>query len=923
MKKISLMLLLCFPLLVNGQVVGNFNVDSINISFKKFVLDNGLTLIVHEDHKAPIVAVNIWYHVGSKNEKPGKTGFAHLFEHLMFNGSENFNTDYFKALEAIGATDLNGTTNNDRTNYFQTVPDAGLDQVLWLESDRMGHLLGVLDTARLNEQRGVVENEKRQGENRPYGREDELATKAIFPVGHPYDHTVIGSMNDLDAATLSDVKEWFKTYYGPNNAILSIAGDITPEVAYEKVNKYFGNIPAGPTLSRFNVDLPVINGEIRESYQDRITEARIMMNWIAPAWGTKDASLLDLVSSILTDGKSSRLYKKLVYEDQTAGYVYSYNETREIAGIFDVTANVKPGEDFTSVEKTIDDILSDFLAKGPTQEELERAKSAYIASFIKRLERIGGFGGSSDVLAESMVYGNDPAFYKKTLKFIANATTSEVHDAAEKYLDAGKYVLIATPFPQFEVTGKEADRSALPALGSQPASSFPAVQTATLKNGLKIVLASRKNVPTASVSLMVDAGYASDQFARPGLASLAMNLLDEGTKTKTSLQISDLLESLGSNINTYCDLDESYVRMSTLKPSFDQSLGIFADIVLNPAFAQKEFERIQKEQINDIKRERTEPIGMVLRVFPKFLYGPGHAYNQPLTGNGYEDDVAKFTRDDVLKFYDTWIKPNNSTLIVVGDFDMKDLQSRVEKLFGDWKGGTVPQKNLATVPPAAGNILYLLDRPESQQSIIIGGYLTDPYNKIPQIASQSLMNVFGGDFVSRINMNLREDKHWSYGASAFIWAAKGQQMLLAYAPVQSDKTKQSILELTKEFNSIISNKPVMEQEYTRNKNNVVMQLPGRWETNSSVCSSLNTMFKYGLPMDYYQTYDQNVRNLKLDDIRKLTSRIIEPKKLEWFVVGDKNKILDDLKTVGFSKIILVDADGNPIQPTGTIKPEGK
>jgi predicted Zn-dependent peptidase len=908
---------------VNAQTTSTFSPENIDIPYTEVTLGNGLRLIVHEDHKAPIVAVNIWYHVGSKNEKPGKTGFAHLFEHLMFNGSEHYNKDYFQALESIGATDLNGTTNEDRTNYFQNIPVSALDQVLWLESDRMGHLTGVIDQARLDEQRGVVQNEKRQGENEPYGKEYELATKAIFPAGHPYSWTVIGSMEDLNAASLDDVKEWFQTYYGPNNAVICIAGDITPQTALEKVTKYFGNIPAGPTLSRFDVNVPKRTGEVRQSYEDRVTETRITMNWIVPEWGSRESDLIDLASSILSSGKSSRLYKKLVYEDQTTGYVYSYNDAREIAGILNVTANVKPGEDYREVEKTMNTILADFLAHGPTQEELQRVKMEYLANFIKGTERIGGFGGKSDILSQSMVFGGDPEYYKTKLKNISAATVEDIRQVAVKYLSDGKYVLICTPFPEFQVTGSEPDRNALPAVGEQPASTFPEVQMATLKNGLRIALASRKDIPAVQVSLILDAGYASDQFSKPGLAELSMNLLDEGTKTRTALQISDKLQSLGTGIYTYCDLDASYVGMSTLNQSFDEAMDIFSDIILNPAFSQNEFERLQKEQINNIRRERTEPFGMILRVFPKFLYGEGHAYNQPLTGNGYENDVGKFTREDAVNFYNTWFKPNNATLIVVGDFQLNDLTGRIEKNLGAWKKGDVPAKNLATVSPSKANKLYLMDRPESEQSVIVGGYLTEPFSKISQISADALMNIFGGDFVSRLNMNIREDKHWSYGAFSLILGSRGQQMLLAIAPVQTDKTSESIKEIQKEFKAILNDKPVSQEEYDRNKTNVVMQLPGRWETNGAVCNSLNTVFKYGLPLDYYQTYDKNVRGLALEDLRKFSRQVIDPQKIDWFVVGDKAKIIGGLKSLGFSEIIEVDPDGNPLQPVGKVDADMK
>ena len=920
---LSLSLLLGFLSAAVAQQSALVNPANISIPYKKYVLDNGLTLVVHEDHKAPIVAVNIWYHVGSKNERPGKSGFAHLFEHLMFNGSENFNKDYFKALEAIGGTDLNGTTNNDRTNYFQNVPVAALDEVLWLESDRMGHLVGVIDQARLDEQRGVVQNEKRQGENQPYGREDELATKTLYPAGHPYSWTVIGSMEDLNAASLDDVKDWFKSYYGPDNAVLVVAGDVAAEDIFQRVKKYFGNIPAGPTLSRYTVDIPNLDGDIRQSYEDRVNEARVSMFWNVPQWGTKDAAYLDLASAILSHGKSSRLYKKLRYEDQTVGTVNSVNYSLEISGVFNITANVKQGVDHDKVEQTINNLLTEFIEKGPTADELQRVKSEYFANFIKGLERIGGFGGKSDVLAESQVYGHSPEAYKTNLEIIAGATIEDIHNTVKEWLTRGKYTLICTPFPNYQVSGTEADRSKVPELGKQPPSSFPTMQTATLKNGLKIVLAQRKDVPTVAIDLMIDAGYAADQFGKPGTASLAMNLIDEGTKSLNALEISDKLQSIGSSINTFSDLDMSYVRMTALKPSLDASLDLFADVVLNPAFADADFQRLKQDQINTIRRERTVPIQMAVRVFPKFLYGEGHAYGQPLTGSGYEETVSKLTRDEIVKFYDTWVKPNNSTLVVVGDIEMKDLVSRIESRFDKWKRADVPKKNISAVTNTKANKLYLLDRPESQQSMIVAGYITEPYGKINEIAKESLLNTLGGDFVSRLNMNLREDKHWSYGSFSLILNAKGQRMMLSLAPVQTDKTKESVQEIVKEYKAIVGDKPVTAEEFERTKNNGVLQLPGRWETNAAVRSSLDEIVKYGLPEDYYKNFDKNFRSLTLDEVQKLAKKVIVPSNLTWFVVGDKAKIIDGLKEIGFDEIILIDADGNPLQPTGGIKTGAK
>lgn len=893
------------------------NPDNIDIPYKKFVLDNGLRLIVHEDHKAPIAAVNVWYHVGSKNEKPGKSGFAHLFEHLMFNGSEHFDFDYFKALEAIGATDLNGTTNNDRTNYFQNVPVAALDQVLWLESDRMGHLLGVVDQALLDEQRGVVQNEKRQGENQPYGKEWELVAKNSYPEGHPYHWTVIGSMEDLNAASLDDVKEWFKTYYGAANAVIVVAGAVKTDEVVAKVKKYFGNIPAGPSLARPEVNVARRYENKRITYEDQVAESRISMYWNTPQLGTKEAVLLDIAASILASGKSSRLYKKLVYDDEVATGVTAYNWKKELSSTFTVQVNVKPDKNPQILEEQALSLLNEFIEKGPTQSEVDRAKAQSFANFTKGLERIGGFGGKSDILAESEVYGGSPESYKNYLRYLAEATVQDVHAAAKEYLRSGRLTIVANPYPTYQVSGQEADRSKLPALGTQPPSSFPDLQTATLKNGLKVVLAERKGVPNVDMSLMIDAGYAADQFAKPGTASLALNLLDEGTKNMTALEISDKLQMLGGNIYSYSDLDMSYVYMSTLKPSLQESLDLYADVVLNPAFADKELNRLKELQLNTIKREGTQPFSMALRAAPRLLYGEGHAYSNPLTGSGYVETVKKITRDDVVKFYNTWFKPNNATVVVVGDVQMKDLVASLEKRFGNWKKGDIQKKNIAPATKAKANTAYVINKPEAQQSVIIAGYLVDGYGKLPEIAREAMVNVFGGDFTSRLNMNLREDKHWSYGAGTALLEAKGQRPFLVFAPVQSDKTKESAAEITKEFKDITGSRPITDEEFNRTKNNTVLQLPGRWETNGSVNNSIIDIVKYGLPEDYYKTYNKQVNALTLQDVQKVTKQVVSPEKLTWFVVGDKAKIMDGLKELGFTEIIEIDPDGNALSTTNT------
>lgn len=917
MKSKSLILLLVGLLLTVSTAFAQnyFSPDDIDIPYEKFTLSNGLTLIVHEDHKAPIAAVNVWYHVGSKNEKPGKSGFAHLFEHLMFNGSENYPDDYFQALERIGGTDLNGTTNSDRTNYFQNVPVAALDQVLFLESDRMGHLLGNIDQDLLDEQRGVVQNEKRQGENNPYGRQYELITKAMFPKGHPYSWTVIGEMEDLNAASLEDVQEWFKSYYGAANAVVVVAGDVEPEDVYNRVVKYFGDIPAGPTIVRPEVNIPVRTADTRQTYQDRVPESRIVMTWNTPQWGSEEEVLLDLASRVLSSGKTSRLYKRLVYDDQIASSAYAYNSAREIAGNFTVLANVKPGNTVEEVEAVLNEELANFLESGPTEEELERVKAQAFAGFIKGVERIGGFGGKSDVLAEMQVYGGTPDYYKIYLEWMDKATPETVLAAAQKWLSQGRHTLICTPFPSYTTVESDVDRSAgLPEMGEAATVKFPDLERTTLKNGMQVVLARRPGVPTMVLRMLFDAGYASDQLAKPGTAALAMNMMDEGTESMSALEINEKLQMLGASLGAGSDLDASFVSLNTLKPTLGPSLDLMADVVLNPAFPEQDFERLKNQQLVRIQQEKSQPVSMAIRVMPKFLYGEDHAYSQPLTGSGTEASVQSLTREDIQKFYNTWIKPNNATLMVVGDVELDELVPMLESRFSDWKKGKTPNKNIAEVPTMNSGKIYLMDKPESPQSMIIGGYLVDPYGKVNEIARETSIDVLGGEFTSRLNMNLREDKHWAYGAQTMMLQAKGQRPMIAYAPVQTDKTSESIQEIVKEFTQYVGDKPVTAEEFGKTTGNKILQLPGQWETNNAVMSSLNNQIQYGLADDYYQQYGKAVQGLKLEDVQEVSKVLVHPEKLSFFVVGDKEKILPGLQKLGM-EIIFVDPDGNPIGKT--------
>jgi len=884
----------------------------ITIPYQRFVLKNGLTLLVHEDHKAPIVAVNIWYHVGSKNERPGRTGFAHLFEHLMFNGSEHFNDDYFQPFERVGATDQNGTTNEDRTNYFENVPTTALDIALWMESDRMGHLLGVIDAARVNEQRGVVQNEKRQGENQPYGKVDLLMTEGTYPAGHPYSWSVIGSMEDLNAASVDDVKEWFRTYYGPNNAVIVLAGDITAETARQKVEQYFGDIPATPPIAKQGTWIARRTGSHREIMQDRVPQARIYKEWNIPEYGSADADYLDLVTDVLAAGKTSRLYKRLVYDEQIATDVVAYVDLREIGGQLVIRATAKPGGDLARVERAVDEELARFIQTGPTAAELRRVKTQSRANFIRGIERIGGFGGKSDVLARNEVFTGSADHYLVTRRRLAAATAADLKSAAARWLGDGAWTLEVHPYPTFETVASGTDRTKLPEAGTPPDARFPAIARATLPNGLKVVLAERHSIPQVQLTLLVDAGYAADQFSAAGTASLALDMLDEGTTRRTALQISDTLSQLGAQLFTSSQLDVSRVALSTLKENLDPALDVFADVVLDPSFPQADFQRQQRQRLARIQREKVQPVQMALRVFPQLLYGANHAYGNPLTGSGTEATVSGMTRGDLVRFHRTWFKPNHATLVIVGDVSMAEIQPKLARLFSRWQAGDVPQKNVGTVTDQPRSLVYILDRPGAEQSIIFAADLAPPKANPHEYAIEAMTSLLGGQFTSRVNMNLREAKHWSYGAFTLVWDARGQRPFIAYAPVQTDKTKESMIEVDRELRGILGPKPVTADELAKAQANLTLTLPGNWETMDAVQGSLEQLVTFGLDDHYYETYAQRVRALTIPDAAGAAQEAIRPDHLVWVVVGDRAKIEAGIRELNFGEIRFLDADGKPL-----------
>jgi predicted Zn-dependent peptidase len=719
-------------------------------------------------------------------------------------------------------------------------------------------------------------------------------------------------MEDLDAASLKDVQDWFKTYYGPNNAIIVIAGDVNTNDVLQKVKKYFGNIPASPPISKHSEWIAPMKGKHYQVAQDRVPQARLQKTWNVPAWGSKQLSELKLLGSVLATGKTSRLYKRLVYDEQLASNVYTYADEREISSQFNIIAEAKPGVSLGKIDTVINEELKKILAAGPTQQELERAKTRYFSGVVKGLERIGGFGGKSDVLAEAETFGGDASHYKKNHQYVKDATVSDVQKAGQQWLSDGEYVLNIVPYGDYATTPSDLNRKEAPALGQSVTPKFPEVKQFSLSNGLKVAFVERKAVPVVNMSLMINAGYAAD-MGEYGLATMVGTMLTEGTKTRTSLQLSDQMADLGASIYCSSDLDNTYLGMSALKNNIDASLGLYADVLLNPAFPQKDFDRKKKEQLLEIKQEQSQPFGMGLRVLPKLIYGTGHSYSMPFTGTGTEATVEKMKREDLVKFHSTWFAPNNATMVVVGDITESELKAKLEKYLASWKAKTVPKKNISDVALAQKPSVYIVDKPDAIQSIIFAGTVGPKGNDPDYETLQMANRILGGDFTSRVNMNLREDKHWSYGAGSVSLDAKGPGMFITYSPVQTDKTKESMQEILKELTQYIGDKPATDKEFQKVKTNAVLQLPGIWETNSSVMGTLQNNLNYERGMDYLKNYPTMLQNMQLADVQKSAKKLIHPNSIAWIIVGDRSKIEAGMRELNFGEIKFIDSEGNPVK----------
>ena len=967
------------------------------IKYSEFRLPNGLRVILHEDHSTPIVAVNIWYHVGSKDEVPGRTGFAHLFEHMMFQGSKNYDDDFFKPLQEAGGT-LNGSTNPDRTNYWEVVPSNFLELALFLEADRMGNLLDAMTEEKLANQRSVVQNEKRQNyDNRPYGLVSAKIAETLYPKDHPYSWLTIGSLADLTAASMDDVKDFFRRFYTPNNASLVIAGDINPAQARQLVEKHFGKVARGPEVKTVNPVQPRIERETRVAMDDRVSLPRAYMVWHTPPQFSKDEAALDTLASVLSGGKGSRLYRSLVYERQIASDVQAFNNAREIAGTFSVVATAKQGKTLAELEAAIDEELAKIKASAPAADEIERAYNGREAAVIYGLQTVGGFGGKSDQLNAYAVFRDDPGFFSRDLARYRDVKAEDVRRVAREYITDKRLIVNVTPRARNTNAANSANQKAgepiaaspsqaatspasqtgaqtgaqsgaqtavtsqatpaqtgdrpagaqtvtkPAAAATQPAGSapqqteaprnsdaqstaqspinqllrsnsdpnfrLPGVERRRLSNGLDVLIVPQREVPVVSMNLVLKTGAAADPRDRAGLASLTAATLDEGTRTRTSLQISNDLAAIGARLQTGASVDDTGVSLTTLAKHLDRALAIYADVVTDPAFGADDLKLQRDQRLSALLQRQDDANAIAAEVYPRILYGADHPYGR--TSIGTRASVIATTDADVRRFYETYYRPNNAALIVAGDVETETLMPRLEQAFKNWKPAEVPSVQFTNAPSRKNSVVYLVDRPGAAQSVVQIGQIGVP-RSTPDYFPLLVMNtMLGGGFVSRVNLNLRENKGYTYGARTGFDYRREAGPFSASAGVQTAVTKESVQEFLKELRGIRGDIPVTARELENAKQSIIRGFPRSFETPDQIANRLSDIVLYGLPDDYFNSYIARVRAVTDADIRRVANRYLTPDNFAILVVGDRATVepgLRSLEGVG-SSLTILDAEG--------------
>lgn len=890
----------------NDIDTGQFLQD-IDLPFEVVKLENGFTAVVYSDHTVPSVYVGMWYGVGSKEEPKGKTGFAHLFEHLMFQGSENNPDDYFGPLSKAGASGINGTTNSDRTNYFQTVPTESLDLALWMESDRMTHFVGAIDEARLIEQKGVVQNERRNGLNRPYANTFDLIREAMYPDGHPYYHSTIGSEEDINNASLEDVRAWFRKYYGASNAVLVLAGDITAEQAREKITYYFGNAPVGEALTKKSKWQISLQNNIYEHQYANVPQSRVIRNWHAPARGTKEAVLLNLVIETLIGNENSPLQKALVEESGLAISAQGILSNQVLSSITSFDVFLRPGANSQEVGQIIDASIENYIEKGPDPDLLKNVKLSNNVAFVSAME-LNNYVGR--LLVEGQLYHNDPEHFKKELLWANEATADDLRLIAKEFFTKGFYQLTTEVFPTFVSKDQGVDRSQLPEIGEPTSISFPKFEQVTLDNGIKLVFAKHGALPLVDTMIDFGTGDFADTPNSIGAASATFQLLTTGTKNLDKDELSRQMAEIAMNPGTFVSGENSSITSRILTPYLERSFELLAEVITQPSFPESEIADLKTEWRSAIANANSNPSSNARAFFTKAVYGDESPNSTILS----VEHVDNLTKQKIEEFYAREVTADNMTVYMVGNLELEEALSILQKTFGSWrtKNSSALRKVGDAVAPEPRVIL--IDQPTAIQTTILAGHAIAPFSEDSDAALGAMNEIISGGFESRINTNLREERGWSYGANSTITSnSSGDQSFFVFTTVQQDKTQESMKEILRELEEIRSENPISAEELSRVKDSSLLSLPIRFVNRSNFLLSMASSAQIGLPLDYDASEGDRISGLTLGDLRNLTQKTLDPKNLIWVIVGDLKTIEDQVRELGYGTYEVWDTLGNKIE----------
>ncbi|MGI2259146.1 M16 family metallopeptidase [Shewanella sp. GXUN23E] len=896
--------------------------QGISIPYKKYQLANGLTVVLHEDKSDPLVHVDVTYHVGSAREVPGKSGFAHLFEHMMFQGSQNVaDEEHFKIVTEAGGS-LNGTTNSDRTNYFETVPSNQLEKMLWLESDRMGYFLPALTAQKFEIQRETVKNERAQRvDNRPYGRMNERFSEAFYPKGHPYSWPVIGWPEDLERADVDDVRAFFSRWYGPNNATLTIGGNFDEAQTLAWVNKYFGDIPRGPEVKDMPRTPVTLDKTRYISMEDAVHLPLIRIGFPTVYARHQDEAALDLLSSILGGGQTSLMYKNLVKDGYAvqAGVSHPCQELSCQMSIY-ALANPAKGGSLADIEKRINESIAEFETRGVTDEDLQKAKVQFEADTIFGLQSVRG---KVSKLAYNQTFFDNPDIIAEDLKRYSSVTKADVMRVFNEYIKGkpavvmsvvpkGQTQLIAhadnfTPQRQTPVVTDDTvkvadaavssfDRSVRPSATDAPVMTVPALWRGELANGIEVMGTESDETPTVELLVYLNGGHALEPVSKAGLASLTAAMMNESSAKRSSEELTQALEMLGSQVSFGASGNQSYIKLSALTDKLPQTMAILQEKLFEPGFTEADFERLKQQQLQGLQHQLNEPDYLARTAFAKLMYGADNA--KGVSAEGTLETVSGLTLDDVKAFYEEQYRAGNAQIVVVSNLKEEEILPQLAPL-AKWQGKATPEPASRPLPKLEGGTIYILDKPGAAQSVIMIGKRALPFDATGDYFKADLMNYpLGGAFNSRINLNLREDKGYTYGARTFFNGDKDSGTFVAYANVRSDVTDKSLVEFIRELEQYRT-QGITGDELAFMRSSVSQSKALDYETPYQKAGFIRSIQHYQLSPDYTTEQAKIIDSISKAELDKLAAEQLDINDMVMLVVGDKASIEPGLKALGY------------------------